>query len=140
MPEYVHNNLIKLTFSWFGRLVTRIRYAPCCSCETEFEARRNKRRMSQQTVERVLGRLITDAEFRAKFFIEPAGVCRDYGLELTPVELGALAQVEEQALIGLATRLDPKIVRAMMLRVSGGEARLTVNRPYRARRSQRSVR
>ncbi len=96
--------------------------------------------MSQAAVERVLGRLVTDAEFRAEFFGEPAGVCRDYGLELTPVELSALLQVDEQALKTLATRLDPKIVRAMTLRVTEGEARLTLTRPSRDRRSHRGAR
>jgi len=96
--------------------------------------------MSQVAVERVLGRLVTDAEFRAEFFVEPAGVCREHGLELTPVELAALSQVDEQALTTLATRLDPKIVRAMTLRVSDGEARLTLTRPARDRRPQRGAR
>src|SRR5512135_1378970 len=96
--------------------------------------------MSQLAVERVLGRLVTDAEFRAEFFAEPAALCRDHGLELTPVELSALMQVDEQALKTLATRLDPKIVRAMTLHVTEREARLTLTRPSRERRSQRGVR
>lgn len=96
--------------------------------------------MSQAAVERVLGRLVTDAEFRADFFVEPAGVCRDHGLELTPVELSALLRVDEQALKTLATRLDPKIVRAMTLYLTEGEARVTLTRPSRDRRSQRGAR
>jgi hypothetical protein len=96
--------------------------------------------MSQLAVERVLGRLVTDAEFRQAFFVEPAGVCRDHGLELTPIELAALLHVEEGALKTLASRLDPKIVRAMTLQVTDGEARLTLTHPSRVRRSQRGAR
>lgn len=95
--------------------------------------------MSQLAVERVLGRLVTDAEFRAEFFVEPAGVCRNHGLELTPVELAALLRVDAQALQTLAIRLDPKIVRAMTLRLADGDARLSLPQGRRDRRSQRGV-
>ena len=96
--------------------------------------------MSQLAVERALGRLVTDADFRTEFFGEPASVCRGHGLELTPGELSALTQVDEHALKTLATRLDPKIVRAMTLRVPFSDARFTLTRPPRGRRSQRGVR
>ena len=95
--------------------------------------------MSQLAVERVLGKLVTDAQFRAEFFGEPAGVCREYGLELTPVELAALRRVDETALRTLAAGLDPKIVRVMALRLEGGHGRLGLSRSARARRSQRGA-
>ena len=95
--------------------------------------------MSQLAVERVLGRLVTDAAFRAEFFVEPVGVCRNHGLELTPVELAALIRVDAQALQMLATRLDPKIVRAMTLRLTEGDGRLSLSQNRRDRRSQRGV-
>ena len=93
--------------------------------------------MSQRAVERVLGKLVTDAQFRGEFFAQPAGVCRDYGLELTPVELAALLRVDAQALQTLAARLDPKIVRVMALRLAEGQARLSLSPHRRDRRSQR---
>jgi hypothetical protein len=95
--------------------------------------------MSQLAVERVLGRLLTDAEFRAEFLVEPANVCRHLGLDLTPVELMALSLVDEPALQRLAARLDPKIVRAMTLRLDGRDARLSVTRSPRQRRTQRGA-
>jgi hypothetical protein len=95
--------------------------------------------MSQLAVERVLGRLVTDADFRAEFFVEPASVCRDHGLELTPGELASLLHVDERALHMLATHLDPKIVRAMTLRLAEGGPRLSVSRGPRDRRSQRGA-
>jgi hypothetical protein len=96
--------------------------------------------MSQRAVERVLGRLVTDADFRTEFFGEPMSVCRDYGLELTPVEFAALLQIDERALRTLAIHLDPKIVRAMTLRLTGGEPGLGAPRNARDRRSQRGAR
>jgi hypothetical protein len=95
--------------------------------------------MSQLAVERVLGRLVTDTDFRTEFFGEPANVCRDHGFELTPVELAALLHVDERALHILAAHLDPKIVRAMTLRLGGDGAQPTVSHPRRARRSQRGA-
>lgn len=95
--------------------------------------------MSQLAVERVLGRLVTDTDFRTEFFGEPANVCRDYGLELTPVELAALLNVDERALQMLAAHLDPKIVRARTLHLAGDKAQLGLSHPRRARRSQRGA-
>ena len=95
--------------------------------------------MSQLAVERVLGKLVTDAQFRAEFFGEPAGVCRDHGLELTPVELAALRRVDEAALRTLAARLDPKIVRAMALRLAEDQPRLSLSPHRRDRRSRRGA-
>jgi hypothetical protein len=95
--------------------------------------------MSQLAVERVLGKLVTDTQFRAEFFAEPAGVCRDYGLELTPVELAALRRIDEAALRTLAARLDPKIVRVMAVHLEEGNARLSLSRSVRDRRSERGA-
>jgi hypothetical protein len=95
--------------------------------------------MSQLAVERVLGRLVTDAEFRAEFLLEPASVCCDQGIELTPVELAALLRVDEHALQILAARLDPKIVRAMTLHLAEDDVRGSLSRTARDRRSQRGA-
>lgn len=95
--------------------------------------------MSQLAVERVLGRLVTDAEFRTEFLMEPASVCRDQGIDLTPVELAALLHVDEHALQMLAARLDPKIVRAMTLHLAEDDARISLSRTPRDRRSQRGA-
>jgi hypothetical protein len=95
--------------------------------------------MSQLAVERVLGRLLTDAEFRTAFFVRPVNVSRDLGFDLTPVELAALSCVDVGALRALAAHLDPKIVRAMTLRLDNGEGRLVWSRRARDRRSQRDA-
>jgi hypothetical protein len=68
--------------------------------------------MSQRAVEAALGRLITDVEFRVRFFAEPAEVCRENDIVLTAREMTALLHVNAQSLHQLAAHLDPKIVRA----------------------------
>ena len=71
--------------------------------------------MSQQAVETVLGRLITDTEFHLRFFAGPAEVCREHEIVLTSRETGALLQLSVQALHGMMAGLDPKIVRASVM-------------------------
>jgi hypothetical protein len=95
--------------------------------------------MSQLAVERALGRLLTDTEFRTAFLVQPAIVSRDLGLDLTPVELTALSRVDERALLALAAHLDPKIVRAMTRHLGNGDGRLGLPRTARDRRSQRGA-
>jgi len=68
--------------------------------------------MSQRGVEALLGRLITDVEFRRRFFIEPAAVCVELGLDVTPRELDAACRLDEAPIVAFAERLDPRIVRA----------------------------
>lgn len=95
--------------------------------------------MSQLAVERVLGRLLTDPEFRTEFLVQPVGVCRDQGLDLTSVELAALSRVDERALRALAAHLDPKIVRAFTLRAANGSGRSGAPQSPRDRRTQRGA-
>ncbi len=92
--------------------------------------------MSQRAVEGVLGRLVTDAEFRSQFFNEPDAVCRDDGADLTSAELSALVRVDPHALHSLAARLDPKIVRAVTVGRSFGRTTVSA-RTQRANRPQR---
>lgn len=69
--------------------------------------------MSQRAVESILGRLITDEEFREEFFREPLEACRMNGWGVTPAELSALIGLDPGLLQGMAGSLDPKIVRAI---------------------------
>jgi hypothetical protein len=95
--------------------------------------------MSQAAVERVLGRLVTDAVFRTEFFIEPVSLCRDQGFDLTHVEMAALRRLDEGALRTLGARLDPKIVRAVAVPTSETVRRLGLTRGPRYRRAQRGA-
>jgi hypothetical protein len=69
--------------------------------------------MSQRAVESILGRLITDEEFRAEFFRAPMEACRTNDWGVTPAELSALIGLDPALLQGMAGSLDPKIVRAI---------------------------
>lgn len=66
-------------------------------------------------VETLIGRLVTDPKLRRRFARNPAEVLdalRGYGLELTRVELAALATLDPEALRTLAQTLDPRLRRA----------------------------
>jgi hypothetical protein len=69
--------------------------------------------MTQETVERILGRLLTDARFRRRFFTRRQDQLQHFDLveheresltKLDPDELALLVEL-------LSERLDPRIVR-----------------------------
>jgi len=68
--------------------------------------------MSQRNVERVIGRLVTDEQFRARFAEDPEASLREVmecGMELTSVEVGALAGMDVALVSQFADRIDPRI-------------------------------
>lgn len=70
--------------------------------------------MSQKTVERILGKLATDEEYRQRFRSNPGGTLADAGREpegLTPVEREALAALDPDLLERFADALDPRLQR-----------------------------
>ena len=75
--------------------------------------------MSQRSVERALGKLVTDEGFRERFFRDPEPACLVAGLHLTAAERAALTRVPRSVLVQLATRLDDRICR---LHVAGEPA------------------
>lgn len=74
--------------------------------------------MSQRSVERTLGKLITDEAFRKRFFREPACACLAAGLDLLPEEMEALCRVPVKELTRLCRLIDDRICR---LHVAGEE-------------------
>ena len=68
--------------------------------------------MSQEAVERVLGRMLTDERFRIRAgeCLESAG--REAGYQLNPHELLLLSVMEPHCFAELAGRLDPELRRA----------------------------
>lgn len=68
--------------------------------------------MAQKGVELLLGRLITDADFRRRFREEPAAACMGAALEVTTRELEAVLNIDPSAVDVFARHLDPRIVRA----------------------------
>jgi hypothetical protein len=67
--------------------------------------------MSQRAVERTLGKLVTDEEFREEFLQNPVGACLCIGVDLTRQEMGALARIPKAALADLCAKLDDRICR-----------------------------
>jgi hypothetical protein len=57
--------------------------------------------VTQQAVERALGKLLTDENFRERFFAGPGLACWEAGFALSPVELEALSRVSHEALAQL---------------------------------------
>lgn len=67
--------------------------------------------MSQQAVERTIGKLVTDESFRARFMADPARASFEAGLSLSGLELQALARIPDDALRHFAGALDDSIRR-----------------------------
>ncbi len=84
--------------------------AICKPCLYDVEVYRGT--MGQKAVEMLLGRLITDGDFRIRFYEQPAAACMREGLEVTTRELEALLNIQQNAVDAFARHLDPRIVRA----------------------------
>ena len=82
--------------------------------------------MSQYAVERTLGKLATDEEFRARFFQNPAAAAWEAGLLLSPVELEALSRLSRAAIARFSQSLDGRIRR---LCLTAGPARGARTKP-----------
>jgi len=75
--------------------------------------------VSQQAVERTLGKLATDDEFRARFFSNPAAATWEAGLPLSPIELEALSGLSRAAIARFSQSLDQRIRRLCVAGPSG---------------------
>lgn len=73
--------------------------------------------MSQEAVERVLGRALTDAEFRQQLIDDARAACQGY--DLTEEELEALEGLDAESLQQFAGTLDARISK------TGGRGFLT---------------
>lgn len=71
--------------------------------------------MSQVHVEQIIGRLVTDDHWRARYRLTPdaalAALAGDEGLDLTTTERRALLALPGAVLDALAARLDPRLQR-----------------------------
>ena len=67
--------------------------------------------MSQRSVERTLGRLVTDPGFREAFFRDPIAAGLRIGADLTREEIDALLRVPLAALAEFSVQLDDRICR-----------------------------
>jgi hypothetical protein len=67
--------------------------------------------MSQQSVERALGKMVTDETFRNDFFTDPERASLNGGFDLLPDEMEALRRVPRRMLDRLGASLDGRICR-----------------------------
>jgi hypothetical protein len=73
--------------------------------------------MSHRTVERVIGRLLTDEELRLKFTRFPKRTLAELGeqgWELSRVEVDALLTMEVRLWSDVADRIDPRLQRCSL--------------------------
>jgi hypothetical protein len=73
--------------------------------------------MSQRHIEAVIGRLVTDEEFRKRFLADREAVLAELdraGLELTAAECSALAGTSPDAWGRMAEVLDPRLQKASL--------------------------
>lgn len=71
--------------------------------------------MTQRSVEIVVGRLVTDEEFRDTFRIDPHHALAqllERGMHLTPAEIGALMAMPSDFWTLLAEQVDPRLQKA----------------------------
>jgi hypothetical protein len=73
---------------------------------------------------RALGKLLTDENFRERFFASPELACWEAGFALSPVELEALSRVSSEALTQLSEALDKRISRPS-LDPAAGDGKVT---------------
>ena len=70
--------------------------------------------MSQRTIERVIGRLLTDEELRHEFTRSPRRTLvelHEQGWELSRLEVDALCATEVRLWSDVAARIDPRLRR-----------------------------
>lgn len=67
--------------------------------------------VSQDTVERALGKLVLDAAFRERFFANPTSATWEAGLPLSPIEVEALSRLSRGAVARFSEALDTRIAQ-----------------------------
>jgi hypothetical protein len=73
--------------------------------------------VAQRIVEMVIGRLITDEEFRARFSSDPDSTLRalcDLGFDLSRTEIAALVNTNRSIWQSAADGLDPRLQKASL--------------------------
>jgi hypothetical protein len=73
--------------------------------------------VTQRNVEQLIGRLLTDEEFRDAFVADPEASLRDLlerGTHLTPLEVEALAAIEPALWRRSAEQIDARLQKARL--------------------------
>jgi len=73
--------------------------------------------VAQRSIETVIGRLLTDDEFRETFVRDPIQALdelRQRGMDLTSVEIRALTGIDSRLWGQVADRIDPRLQKASL--------------------------
>jgi hypothetical protein len=73
--------------------------------------------VAQRVIEILIGRLITDEQFRCEFLHDPENTLLDLcdrGLELSPTELAALVGTDRTLWSRTADAIDPRLQKASL--------------------------
>jgi hypothetical protein len=73
--------------------------------------------LSQRIIEILIGRLITDEQFRSEFVHNPEGILHelcDRGQELSRTEIAALVNTDPQLWSRTADAIDPRLQKASL--------------------------
>lgn len=73
--------------------------------------------VAQRIVEMVIGRLVTDEQFRREFLSDPVRTLlglSDRGLELNRVEIAALVATDPALWVRAAESIDPRLQKASL--------------------------
>jgi hypothetical protein len=73
--------------------------------------------VTQRCVELVIGRLVTDEEFRTTFLVDPHMALSELlerGTHLTHAEIAALIATDSDLWTGVAEQIDPRLQKASL--------------------------
>lgn len=73
--------------------------------------------MTQRNIELLIGRLLTDEDFRGRYLANPERALLDQiesGLHLTPSEVSALTAIDHDLWLRVAGQIDPRLQKARL--------------------------
>ena len=73
--------------------------------------------MTQRSIETVIGKLVTDEEFRTTFLVDPhraLGELLERGMHLTLAEIAALVATDPEVWARAADKVDPRLQKASL--------------------------
>jgi hypothetical protein len=97
---------------------------PALGLELALPSQRKAVSVAQRIIEMLIGRLITDEQFRREFLNDPEQTLlglRDRGLELNRTEIAALVSTDPALWVRTAEAIDPRLQKASLtseLRIS----------------------